>query len=176
MPEGTHYEIGKYGRMRCEYLHEIDIQCYERLELLVEQMKAGTGITEELKATDQMKWVGLMNNVRSSAEEIVLKELIYTGDFRLHGRNRNRLVEYISSLKKIDLLITEGTTLSRDNNENWDEESVTARIRSCTKKYKYCFVITSSSNIDRIQSISEAVPRGKYFLLDDFQKKLLDIA
>ena len=96
--EGTHYEIGKYGRMRgeylknhCrgeyinllmngrlnEYLHEVDTQCYERLELLVEQMKAGTGITEELKATDQMKWVGLMNNVRSSAEEIVLKELIY---------------------------------------------------------------------------------------------------
>ena len=97
-PEGTHYEIGKYGRMRWEYLkkhqrgeyikllmngrlneylHEVDAQCYERLELLVEQMKAGTGITEELKATDQMKWVGLMNNVRSSAEEIVLKELIY---------------------------------------------------------------------------------------------------
>ena len=78
--EGTHYEIGKYGRMRWEYLknhhrgkyikllmngrlneylHEVDTQCYERLELLVEQMKAGTGITEELKATDQMKWVGL---------------------------------------------------------------------------------------------------------------------
>ena len=96
--EGTHYEIGKYGRMRWEYLknyhrgeyikllmnerlneylHEGDTQCYERVELLVEQMKAGTGITEELKATDQMKWVGLMNNVRSSAEEIVLKELIY---------------------------------------------------------------------------------------------------
>ena len=98
IPEGTHYEIGKYGRMRWkylkdhhrveyikllmdgrlnEYLHEVDTQCYERLELLVEQMKAGTGIMEELKATDQMKWVGLMNNVRSSAEEIVLKELIY---------------------------------------------------------------------------------------------------
>lgn len=98
LPEGTHYEIGKYGRMRCEYLkrhqrgeyikllmdgqlneylHETDIQCYERFELLVEQMKVEAGITEELKATDQMKWVGLMNNVRSSAEEIVLKELIY---------------------------------------------------------------------------------------------------
>ena len=96
--EGTHYEIGKYGRMRWEYLkkhqrgeyikllmderlnqylQEGDTQCYERVELLVEQMKAGAGITEELKATDQMKWVGLMNNVRSSAEEIVLKELIY---------------------------------------------------------------------------------------------------
>lgn len=60
-----------------EYLHEIDETCYERMELLVEQMKAGAGITEELKARDQMQWVGLMNNVRSSAEEIVAKELIY---------------------------------------------------------------------------------------------------
>ena len=98
LPEGTHYEIGKYGRIRWEYLkkhrrgqyikllmagrlnehlHEVDTQCYERVELLVEQMKAGAGITEELKANDQMKWVGRMNNVRSSAEEIVLKELIY---------------------------------------------------------------------------------------------------
>ena len=65
-----------YGRLN-EHLHEIDTQCYEREELLVEQMKAGAGITEELKAADQMKWVGLMNNVRSSAEEIVLKEMIY---------------------------------------------------------------------------------------------------
>lgn len=64
------------GRLN-EYLYEVDTQCYERVELLVEQMKAGAGITEELKATDQMKWVGLMNNVRSSAEEIVVKELIY---------------------------------------------------------------------------------------------------
>ena len=78
----THLERREYikllmdGRLN-EYLHEVDVQCYERLEFLVEQMKAGAGITEELKATDQMKWVGLMNNVRSSAEEIVLKELIY---------------------------------------------------------------------------------------------------
>lgn len=98
LPEGTHYEIGRYGRMRWEYLkthrrleyirllmegklneylHEVDEECYERMELLVEQMKAGAGITEELKASDQMKWVGLMNNVRSVAEEIVLKELIF---------------------------------------------------------------------------------------------------
>ena len=98
LPEGTHYEIGRYGRMRWEYLkthrrgeyikllmdgklnehlHEIDEACYERMELLVEQMKAGAGITEALKASNQMKWVGLMNNVQSSAEEIVVKELIY---------------------------------------------------------------------------------------------------
>ena len=56
---------------------KVDGECYERMELLVEQMKAGAGITEELKASNQMKWVGLMNNVRSAAEEIVIRELIY---------------------------------------------------------------------------------------------------
>ena len=60
-----------------EHLHEVDEECYERMELLVEQMKAGAGISEELKASEQMKWVGLMNNVRSAAEEIVLKEIIF---------------------------------------------------------------------------------------------------
>lgn len=44
---------------------------------IVEQMKAGTGITEELKENDQMKLVGLMNNVQNAAEEIVIRELIY---------------------------------------------------------------------------------------------------
>jgi hypothetical protein len=47
------------------------------MDRLVEQMKPGAGITEELKEADQMKWVGLMNNVRSAAEEIVLKEIVY---------------------------------------------------------------------------------------------------
>lgn len=98
LTERTHYEIGRYGRMRWEYLkthrrgeyikllmegklneylHDIDEECYERMELLVEQMKVGTGITEELKASDQLKWVGLMNNTRSAAEEAVIRELIY---------------------------------------------------------------------------------------------------
>ena len=98
LPEGTHYEIGKYGLMRWEYLknhrrgeyikllmegklnehlHEVDEECYERVELVMEQMKVGASITEELKASDQMKWVGLMNNVKSAAEEIVAKEIIY---------------------------------------------------------------------------------------------------
>lgn len=60
-----------------EHLHEIDEECHARVELLIEQMKAGTGITEELKAAEQMKWIGLMNNVKSAAEEIVLRELVY---------------------------------------------------------------------------------------------------
>ena len=98
LPEGTHYTIGKYGLMRWEYLmttrrseyirllldgklneylHEVDEECHVRVELLVEQMKEGAGITDELKVANQMEWVGLMNNVRITAEEIVQREMIY---------------------------------------------------------------------------------------------------
>ncbi|MCI9127824.1 MAG: TnpV protein [Eubacterium sp.] len=95
---GMYYNIGKHGLMRWEYLqmnyrreylrllldgklneylHEVDKECHARVELLVEQMKAGAGITEELKASDQMKWIGLMNNVRITAEGIVQREMVY---------------------------------------------------------------------------------------------------
>ena len=98
LPEGTHYNIGKYGIMRWEYLrtnrrekylrlmldgklnehlYEIDEECHVRVDLLIERMKVGAGITEELKATELIEWVVLMNNVRSAAEEIVLRELVY---------------------------------------------------------------------------------------------------
>ena len=90
--------IGKYGRMHREYLKEhnpmmfndlvldgqlwtyladLNEQAQERLSLIVEQMKAAEGVTEELKAADQMAWVGVMNSIRNRAEEIVLKEIIY---------------------------------------------------------------------------------------------------
>ena len=92
IPEGTHYNIGKYGIMRWEYLqtncrrkylrlfldgklneyqYEVDQKCHARMKLLIERMKAEAGITEELKTANQMKWVGLMNNVRITAEGIV---------------------------------------------------------------------------------------------------------
>lgn len=98
LPEGTHYNLGKYGLMRWEYLmtirrsecirlvldgelneylHEVDEECHARVELLVEQMISRAGITEGLKAANQMKWIGLMNNVRITAEEIVQREMIY---------------------------------------------------------------------------------------------------
>lgn len=55
----------------------MDEECHERMELLVGQMKAGVEIMKELKESDQMKRVGLMNNLISSAEEIMVRELIY---------------------------------------------------------------------------------------------------
>ena len=99
LPEGTHYEIGRYGRMRAEYLkehhralylelllsgefneylHQTDEECYQMMERLVEQMKASEGVTEELKCTRQMEWVQRCNNIHNRAEEIVLYEMIYS--------------------------------------------------------------------------------------------------
>jgi hypothetical protein len=90
--------IGKYGRMRKRYLKEqhpvifselllsgklyphlleIDEACQGRIELFALQMAKREGVTEKLKAADQMDWVRHMNSIRSRAEEIVLHELIY---------------------------------------------------------------------------------------------------
>ena len=101
LPEGTHYEIGRYGRMRAkylkehhralylelllsgefnEYLHQTDEECYQMMERLVEQMKASEGVTESMKAHDQMAWVRAMNSIRNRAEEIILREMIYGED------------------------------------------------------------------------------------------------
>ena len=60
------------------HLAEIDNQATELFDHLVKQLAEKEGITEQLKAQDQMAWVGAMNNIRSRAEEIVLSEIIYT--------------------------------------------------------------------------------------------------
>lgn len=93
--------IGKWGRMHREYLREhcpilfndlilsgqlwiyladLNEQAQECLSLIVEQMKISEGVTEELKAADQMIWVRAMNSIRNRAEEIVLREMIYEED------------------------------------------------------------------------------------------------
>ena len=60
-----------------EHLNQIDQEVREQVETLMEQMIEKQGVTEELKAQDQMEWVRLMNNIKASAEEIVLKNMIY---------------------------------------------------------------------------------------------------
>lgn len=64
------------GELKAHCL-EIQEQAEQRMELLTEQMAKAEGVTEELKAADQMKWVAKMNSIRHSAEETVLTELIY---------------------------------------------------------------------------------------------------
>ena len=59
------------------HLNEIDDAANTQMELVTKQMAESQGITEALKAKDQMAWVGAMNNIRNAAEEIVFSELIY---------------------------------------------------------------------------------------------------
>lgn len=96
--EQTSDEIGKYGKLHLEFmklhrrgtyttlltenrlnehLHNIDEQAHELLDLHIAQMAKQIGVTEELKVSDPMRWVRMMNNIKASAEEIVLKEVVY---------------------------------------------------------------------------------------------------
>ena len=98
LPDTGDYQIGKYWRMRRRYLKEhrrvlytnlltsgnlrchlaeIDQACNERIESIVSAIAEQEGVTEALKAADQMEWVRLMNSIRNRAEEIVLTELVY---------------------------------------------------------------------------------------------------
>jgi len=60
-----------------EHLHEVDVRCNEMVEEIVKSLAKQDGVDENLKSTDQMKWVGLMNTFKSQAEEIVLSEVVY---------------------------------------------------------------------------------------------------
>ena len=98
LPEQSDYQIGKYGRMHLDYikqhrrgryttlmtegklnarLHEIDIEANEMLETILPRLAAERGIDENLKARDMLGWIAEMNNIKASAEEIVLREVIY---------------------------------------------------------------------------------------------------
>lgn len=62
------------------HLADLNEQAQSRLEVIVEQMKASEGVTEDMKQYEQMEWVGAMNSVRNRAEEIILREMIYEED------------------------------------------------------------------------------------------------
>ena len=62
------------------YLADLNEQAQSSLELIMGQMKAAEGVTEEMKQNDQMAWVGAMNSIRNRAEEIILREMIYEED------------------------------------------------------------------------------------------------
>ncbi len=96
--EDTNYSIGKYGRMKLNYLknnkkaeytillmegklnrylHEIDIAVSHRVKTIISQLVKQENVTEELKINNQLEWVGKMNSIKNRAEEIAFNELIY---------------------------------------------------------------------------------------------------
>ena len=98
LPEQTNYTLGKYGKMRLDYLkkhrrgtyttlltsctlnqhlYETEQEAKRQIDLTLSRLVKARGITEELKATNPLRWVQEMNNAKHSAEEIVLREIIY---------------------------------------------------------------------------------------------------
>ena len=74
---GTYLSLLTNGRLN-DYLADIEEQAQERFERIVEQMKLTRGITEQLKAENQMEWVARMNNIQACAREIVDREIVYS--------------------------------------------------------------------------------------------------
>ena len=74
--KGLYLELVLAGKLN-EHLQQIDKECNQMMDRLVEQMKEAHGVTEEMKMQNQMAWVGRMNNIRACAEEIVEKEIVY---------------------------------------------------------------------------------------------------
>jgi len=98
LPDAPAYTIGKYGRMRKAYLKEhrpglytrlilsgklhehlaeVERTCNERLDIMIPQMAKAQGVTEAMKARDQLGWVGRMNEIKHIAEESILTEIVY---------------------------------------------------------------------------------------------------
>ena len=98
LPEQTNYPLGKYANLRLdfmkkhrrgmyttlltegrlnEHLHDIDIQAHNLLDDIIPRLAQERGIDEDLKANNTLQWTAEMNNIKASAEEIVLREVIY---------------------------------------------------------------------------------------------------
>lgn len=98
LEQETDFGIGKYGCMRCEYLkefchayymdlllsgklnrhlHEVEEECYTMQERLVRQIKEKEGITEKMKAENQLLWIKRMNSINLFAEEVVVRAIVY---------------------------------------------------------------------------------------------------
>ena len=103
------------------------------------------------------------------------KRILYTGDFRTHGFRGKALPKILRKVGKGDVLITEGTTLSRPDEQPMTEQVLQQKIKEYMKQYKYVYVMCASTNLERICALSKAVPRGKYFICDAYQKKLLEL-
>ncbi len=103
------------------------------------------------------------------------KRVLYTGDFRMHGL-RSHIVEKLvkTYIGEVDVLITEGTLVSRGVNDGISEAAVLEDISSYIQDGKYVFVICSSTNIDRIMGIWQNMPSDKVLICDAYQKRILD--
>ena len=101
------------------------------------------------------------------------KKILHTGDFRLHGRKKAETLNNLEKIGKVDLLITEGTSLNRDVLEYDTEDELEKEALEYMRKYDQVFIMHSSTNIDRtISFIKSALKAGKNYILDLFTYSL----
>lgn len=104
------------------------------------------------------------------------KKILHTGDFRSHGFRGKGLAPTLGKyIGNVDVLICEGTTISRNKEIPMTESELAFKAEEILRKNKYVFVACASTNIDRIAAFCSAVPRGKYCVCDVYQKLILDI-
>ena len=104
------------------------------------------------------------------------KKVLHTGDFRNHGFRGKGLIPTLNKyIRKVDVVICEGTTLSRSNAASMTEYELSQKAATLFKDNKYVFVVCASTNIDRIAGLCSAVPEGKYCLCDNYQSDILEV-
>ena len=104
------------------------------------------------------------------------KRILHTGDFRRHGFRGKGLIPTLTHyVGQVDVLIIEGTVLSRSDQAHQTEHELQNEFRQLLRQYKYVFAICSSTNIDRIASLCQATLADKYVVGDRYQKEVLDI-
>ena len=97
------------------------------------------------------------------------KKLLHTGDFRIHGRRNEVIKNSLKKIGKVDMLITEGTTLTRRGDKFMSEEELENKAEEIMKKYDQILIMQSSTNVDRIASFMRAtIKTDKKFILDLF--------
>lgn len=104
------------------------------------------------------------------------KRILYTGDFRLHGFRGKGVISALKTyVKKVNAVITEGTTFSREKYQQISEITIKNEIKKYLRRYKYVFVLCSSMNLDRIAGCAAATPYYKFFLCDKHQRKVNEV-
>ena len=108
--------------------------------------------------------------------EVDEKKVLHTGDFRIHGQRGKAVLEAVKKyVGKVDCLICEGTTLTRDNSKILTEFELQKKAEKIFNENKYNFVLCSSTNIDRIAAIHKATLKShKMFICDDYQFEILE--
>ncbi len=103
------------------------------------------------------------------------KRILYTGDFRMHGFRGKAIPKILRKIGKVDVLIVEGTTLSRNGIRPMSERELQQKVKAYMSKYKYVYVLCASTNLERMCGLAKLSSKNKRFICDTYQSKLLEL-